>query len=278
MEARSSVAPLPPPGGHYEILRRGVPAVLAGDVTSITCYRETIAGHFRQSEPASLDVPLIIGFEGAFAIGIGHTPGPSDMVESFAAGLFPGNVVIDSFGSAHCLQINFTPLGAYRFFGVPMHELNGRLVAPDDLLGPAFTELRQRLGEEHNWHRRADMALDFVIRRLRRQARAPSPSVSSAFDALIDSGGRIRIGALAERLDCSRKHLAHRFATEIGASPKTVARIIRFNGALAMARAHASPDWADIAQASGYADQAHLVREFRDLAGNSPAAFTTTPP
>ncbi|WP_157016170.1 helix-turn-helix domain-containing protein [Mesorhizobium xinjiangense] len=272
MEARSPAPalPSPPQCGHYEILHRGAPAALAGHVTSITCYRESVPGHFRQIEPASLDIPLIIGFDGPFAIGIGHTPGPSDTVTSFASGLAPRNVVIDSFGSAHCLQINFTPLGAYRFFGLPMHELNSRLIAPDDLLGPAFAELRQRLGEEADWNRRADLAAAFVIQRLGKRPATASPAIAAAYAALVGSGGRLRVETLARRLDVSRKHLAHRFSIEVGANPKTVARIVRFNSALAKARAQASPDWADIALECGYADQAHLVREFRDFAGCSP--------
>ena len=41
----------------------------------------------------------------------------------------------NSFGAAHCLQINFTPLGARRFFGMPMSEFTDRMVTLDDMLG-----------------------------------------------------------------------------------------------------------------------------------------------
>jgi AraC-like DNA-binding protein len=57
----------------------------------------------------------------------------------------------------------------------------------------------------------------------------------------------------------------------IGVTPKTLARIMRFNHAQAMARA--GGDWADIAAACGYADQAHLAREFVELSGSTPTAW-----
>ena len=82
-----------------------------------------------------------------------------------------------------------------------------------------------------------------------------------------------RIGALAERLDCSRRHLVSKFHEEIGLPPKTVARIIRFDRALRLARKGPEGGWADIAAACGFADQAHLCREFRDLAGETPTAW-----
>jgi transcriptional regulator GlxA family with amidase domain len=63
------------------------------------------------------------------------------------------------------------------------------------------------------------------------------------------------------------------FNTEVGIGPKALARMVRFNRALALAKAAATPDWAGIAVECGYADQAHLVREFRGFAGSSPTAL-----
>ncbi|MER9841163.1 AraC family transcriptional regulator [Mesorhizobium australicum] len=60
-------------------------------------------------------------------------------------------------------------------------------------------------------------------------------------------------------------------ATGIG--PKTLSRIVRFNRALGLSRQQAS-GWADIAADCGYADQAHLAREFRDLAGETPTTLS----
>mgnify|MGYP005868667299 CR=1 FL=1 len=75
------------------------------------------------------------------------------------------------------------------------------------------------------------------------------------------------------RLDWSRKHLASRFHEEVGLPPKTIARIARFNRAQAMAASGMGDGWADIAAACGYADQAHLTREFVALAGTTPGAW-----
>ena len=104
------------------------------------------------------------------------------------------------------------------------------------------------------------------------QATETPPEIAWAYDRIITSGGRTRISSIAEKLGWSRKHLAGSFSDAIGIGPKTLSRIVRFNRALGLSR-HETTGWADIAADCGYADQAHLVREFRQLAGDPPTAL-----
>ena len=257
--------------GRFEMRRRGPPTALEGIVTDICGYRETAFGHFRTVEYASLTVPLVISFAEPFAIGLGKNPGDNDRFASFAAGLFAGPVIIESFGTACCVQINFTPLGARRFFGLPMSELTDSMIVLDDVLGAEGLALRERLGNAPDWAARFDLAEAFVAARLGHATDTP-PEIAWAYDRIVASGGRTRISSIAEKLGWSRKHLAGSFSNAIGIGPKTLSRIVRFNRALGLSR-HESTGWADIAADCGYADQAHLVREFRQLAGDPPTAL-----
>ncbi|TGQ69410.1 AraC family transcriptional regulator [Mesorhizobium sp. M00.F.Ca.ET.186.01.1.1] len=256
---------------HFEMVRRTPTASLQGIVTDICGYREICPGHFRMVEYASLTVPLVISFAEAFAIGLGKAPGDNDRFASFAAGLFAGPVMIESFGRACCVQVNFTPLGARRFFGQPMSELADRMVVLDDVLGREGIALRERLGNAADWDSRFAIVQAFVAARLA-DARVIPLEIAWAYDRIILSGGRTRIAWLAEELGWSRKHLTGKFTDATGIGPKTLSRIVRFNQALGLSRREAG-DWAGIAADCGYADQAHLVREFRDLAGETPTAL-----
>ncbi|CAN7504143.1 helix-turn-helix domain-containing protein [Mesorhizobium sp. LjRoot246] len=258
--------------GRFEMRRRLPNPQLAGVVSDICGYREMAPGHLRNVEYASLTVPLVISFAEPFAIGLGKAPGDNDRFASFAAGLYAGPVVIESFGGACCVQVNFTPLGARRFFRMPMSELADSMVALDDVLGAQGMALRERLGNAPDWTTRFDMAEAFVTARLENAAETPL-EIGWAYDRIIASGGRTRIASIAERLGWSRKHLAGSFSNAIGIGPKTLSRIVRFNRALGLSRQQ-TVDWADIAADCGYADQAHLVREFRDLAGETPTALS----
>lgn len=258
--------------GRVEMRRRLPDPRLQGIVSDICGYREMTPGHMRNVEYASLTVPLVISFAEPFAIGLGKAPGDNDRFASFAAGLFAGPVVIESFGGACCVQVNFTPLGARRFFRLPMSELADSMVVLDDVLGAQGLALREKLGNAPDWTTRFDMAEAFVTARLENAAETPL-EIAWAYDRIIASGGRTRIGSIAERLGWSRKHLAGSFSNAIGIGPKTLSRIVRFNRALGLSRQQ-TVDWAGIAADCGYADQAHLVREFRDLAGETPTALS----
>jgi AraC-like DNA-binding protein len=146
------------------------------------------------------------------------------------------------------------------------------MVPLDDLGDGAMLQLRQRLWEERDWQRRLDRAERFVIERLRRAPPA-DPALLWAYRHMLASRGDIRVADIAGKLDWSRKHLSQRFQSQLGLAPKVIARMIRFRSALAMANCGGKADWADIAAACGYADQAHLTRDFSEFAGTSPAQW-----
>lgn len=114
--------------------RRRLPSPdLVGLVTGIHAYAEGGEALDGLIESASLTVPLIISFGTPYRIGLGRRPTAADRYGSFGAGLYLGPVIMDSDGMAECIQVNFTPLGGARFFGLPMRELADRMVPLDDL-------------------------------------------------------------------------------------------------------------------------------------------------
>ena len=266
MSSIRAIGPYPCP--PY-LIRRKPRRELAGAVVDVVGYRENGRALAGQVEMAALIVPLIISFGAPFNIALGRQPGPTDVFASFTSGLFAGHVVIDSPGAAECIQIDFTPIGACRFFGVPMSELAGRMVTLDELGDRDISRLRQQLWQEQNWDARLDLAEAFVLDRLQ-QSEPADPAVLWAFDQILAAKGNLSIARLADRLDWSRKHLAHLFHAKLGLAPKAIARMIRFHNAVETARAEAGTDWADIAAACGYADQAHLTREFVEFSGTTP--------
>jgi AraC-like DNA-binding protein len=254
----------------FEMIRRAPSQRTAGLISGMTGYRETARGRFFQREAAGLVVPLIISFGTPFLIALGREPAAADRQPSFAAGLHAGPVFIESDGGAECVQVDFTPLGAYRFFGGAVVDLAARMVDIGDVLGREGRQLRERLGATDGWQNRFDLVEDFVAGRANH---LPSPEIEYAYRRLARSTGGARIAALASEIGWSRKHLVDRFRSELGLAPKPIARMMRFHHASRLARGGACSGWAGIAAESGYADQAHLVREFSTLAGETPTAW-----
>jgi AraC-like DNA-binding protein len=96
-----------------------------------------------------------------------------------------------------------------------------------------------------------------------------SPLVAHAWRQLAASHGRRSIESLAQESGWSRRYMADRFRAELGVTPKTAARIFRFGRACGLLSYVRQP-LADIAAACGYADQAHMTRDWSAFTGTSP--------
>ncbi|HZE40261.1 MAG TPA: helix-turn-helix domain-containing protein, partial [Stackebrandtia sp.] len=90
-----------------------------------------------------------------------------------------------------------------------------------------------------------------------------------AWRRLRASGGRARVSDLADELGWTRRHLNRKFHEQIGLSPKTAARVLRFEHVVELVD-KGSGSLGEIAANAGYSDHAHLGREVRDFAGCPP--------
>jgi AraC-like DNA-binding protein len=214
-------------------------------------------------------VPLILNVGPPWEI---EDPGARfERRDSFVAGMHAAASLVQATAATWtCIELRLTPLGAHRILGLPMHELANRSVELDDLL-PDARELTGRLREKQAWPERFDLVEAFLARRLA-DSLPPSPGVEWSWQRLRRTGGRVSIGALAAELGWSHRRLIARFREQIGLTPKTVGRVLRFDRAVTALRASAG-GLAEIAFDCGYFDQAHLNRDFRELAGTTPTAF-----
>jgi AraC-like DNA-binding protein len=184
--------------------------------------------------------------------------------------------VVDGACAPSYLELWLDPLAGYRLLGLPMDELSGQLVDLADVLGPDGRRLGERLREAPTWRQRFALLDRFLLRRLEEGPR-PSPEVGRAWERLVGSGGAVPIGRLAEEVGWSHKRLLARFRRQVGLRPKTAARLVRFEGVLGRLDERRPLDWGRVAREVGYADQAHLIRDFHQFTGATPTEFAAWP-
>ena len=171
------------------------------------------------------------------------------------------------------IDLELTPLGAWSVLGIPLNELEGQTVTLQDAFGGSANKLVDELHATADWDTRFDALERFLLSRADSGPRA-TPAVAWALERLWQTSGGEPVHKLAAQLGCSRRYLHARFREQVGLAPKTVARLIRF-GAVRRRIERAPARWADVAYECGYADQSHLNRDFRELAGTTPTDFVT---
>ncbi len=187
----------------------------------------------------------------------------------------PERIVHD--GRQSGVHVTVHPLAARALFGLPAAALATITVEAADVLGAAGRELAARIAdtEDAEWDARFAALDDVLLRQLRRDAPDPADEVRHAWRVLT-APEPAAVAALARDVGWSGDHLGRRFRAEFGVGPRVAARMARFDRTrrdVARRAGQGALGLADVAATHGYADQAHLAREFRSLAGCSPSRW-----
>jgi AraC-like DNA-binding protein len=256
------------PLGRWELAQATPRPPLDGYVSRYAGYVEAMPCTLRRRETPAAIAVLIIDI--GPPIGVLEGGALVRRRGGFLGGLSDTFTVTEHDGVSHGVQVNFTPVGARRLLGLPMVELTNRCVDVVDVFGPDGPRLVAALHEARGWAARFAVVDAFLRRRLA-AGRALPRWIEHVWQRIDASGGTVAIGALAEELGYSRKHVVEGVRRELGLPPKLLARIHRFDRALRALQAGGRA--VETAYDAGYFDQAHLIRDFRDFAGAPPGEF-----
>ncbi|MFF7896102.1 helix-turn-helix domain-containing protein [Streptomyces sp. NPDC007907] len=189
-----------------------------------------------------------------------------------------GPSVIDPTQQRAVVWVAFRPAGLSPFLPVPVCEVRDELAGLGELWGGDGAILRERLLEAVAAGG-PEAALRMLETALLEQARRPlEPDSAVRLAATLLERGT-PVAEVADRLGWTARRLARRCTDQLGLAPKRYARVRRFQRLLRRVNAgHGPPDWAALAADCGYHDQAHLIHEFRALAGITPSAYTPRSP
>lgn len=188
----------------------------------------------------------------------------------FLVGQMSGPILISPNGAVQLLGIRFHPGGTAPFLRVPMNDLTDQIAE----LGSLSSELERELlivSEDLSSLRERTTAIESVL--MARLLRGSHHSFAIKLAArIVESAGCVSVDQLATAAGISSRQLERRFLREIGLGPKLLGRILRFQQVFrAVERVDSA--WASIAVECGYYDQAHLIRDFTQFAGQTPAVL-----
>jgi AraC-like DNA-binding protein len=176
-------------------------------------------------------------------------------------------VVLAPEGSAGVAAIRLRSAAARSLLRCSMQEVSGRFVDLEAIF-PSSRALRERLAEARSDAGRVSALEEWLIALI---GPSPKPAIEAVVGSILQSRGRASIDALVALTGYGVRQLERQFREDVGLSPKTFSRIVRLQSALQ--RIREGLPLTDVALDCGFYDQAHMTRDFRQLAAISPAAW-----
>ncbi|NIG56376.1 helix-turn-helix transcriptional regulator [Chitinophaga sp. Cy-1792] len=171
------------------------------------------------------------------------------------------------------LLVAFREGAAAAFFRTPMHELNGFMLGLHELLPQQeLRDVSEQLQETIGASSRIKIIEDWLSGLL--QPISNFGMVQQAVAAITAGKGNIRITDLVKDLYVSRDPFEKKFRQAVGTSPKQFAAIVRLRHIISAY--DPAKSLTSLAYESGYFDQAHFTKDFKQLTGLAPHDFFRT--
>ncbi len=170
------------------------------------------------------------------------------------------------------IQVVFHPTGLFRLTGIPAHSLTNAYVDAEGVFGKEIIALNTRLSgiaDARAMLPHIEACLMSWVHRAKKSAH-PLDTVSGL---MLQPQAGHRLDWLARESCLSPKQFERQFLQRIGLTPKSFARIVRFDRAFRLKNAQPGLDWLSIALQCGYYDYQHLAKDYKAFTNQTPTAF-----
>jgi|SRR5262245_21738966 len=216
-------------------------------------------------------IDILVEFDGrAVEAGTRISAGFGDRAS--VVGTMSRPLIVNAAPATCFIGVRFKPGKATQFLGVTAGELTDRSIPLEEIWTRDGSKLEAKLTGLQGTRGKFALLEGELLERLKRKE-TDDPYVEGLVRVILDRRGAVSIEALSEYAGISRQHMARKFAQYVGISPKLFCRIMRFQDLMATIRLARKIDWATTALDFGYYDQAHMISDFKEFCGLTPASF-----
>ena len=209
-------------------------------------------------------------------VGLAGPAYTGDQPERSVVGLLSRALRLEYRGPVDTFGVRFHPARGAGFFGHRAPALAEKLLPLANVCGALDLVLCQLLAKTRDLGAEAARAqLERLLVNQKRRALLDDLEVVRAVDRLASLQDPVTVVELAREAGISRRQLQRRFLSAVGMTPKRFVRVTRFGAVWQVATMQPHATWASLAAEHGFADQAHLVREFRSFGAEPPTHLFT---
>lgn len=184
------------------------------------------------------------------------------------AGQIDRHFFIENTGRTAMIGIKFNPTALTHLFDLDMQTFTNTVsdITTIPRLKPLAALLNQAPYEE------MIIKFDHFFLQLIERSPIKKHVIDAAIELIFEQNGMVSIQEMSEQLNTSQRQIERYFKRYIGLSPKLYTRIIRFNYIFELMK-NADHNWQDLVFKSGYYDQSHFIKNFKEFTGEDPTKY-----
>ena len=175
-------------------------------------------------------------------------------------------------GDSTSFGVRLKPEGVLQLFQTPLSDLCNGFVDAEAFLSKAHTPIVERIQAAPDHKARIFLMETFLHNQLAR-FNPESNYFTEALRQIRSRQGTFTHTTLEKKLQVGERQLQRMFKDNLGLSPKSYFRIMRFRQAYDSVMAQREVDWMELTCSLGYSDQSHFIRDFKEFAGVTPSAI-----
>lgn len=190
----------------------------------------------------------------------------------FLIGQLTKPFVIEPVGITGSFVVQFKPNGFLPFTSISIKEMEDTVVPLNKLFREDGGKLGEKILYADSTSKRIQIIEHFLLEELANK-KTVDKIVESAVETILNANGQFSVSKFSKKNDISRRHLARKFSSTIGLSPKQLAKTIRIQSTLKVLLNQKNIKLTNLAYESDFYDQAHFIKEFKEFTGLTPKEF-----
>lgn len=167
------------------------------------------------------------------------------------------------------LMVVFRAGAMYRLLGIPNQELTTEFCDAEAIFSPELQVVNDQIANARTYTEMIERAEEYLLRKVR-NAKHEASRIDQIGELLINNPNKFSLDWIADQACLSPRQFERKFSERMGISPKLYSRIGRFYQAFQYKEINPKTDWLTIALHYGYTDYYHLVKDFKQFAGDTP--------
>ncbi|MES2519714.1 MAG: helix-turn-helix domain-containing protein [Bacteroidota bacterium] len=168
----------------------------------------------------------------------------------------------------------FQPYGINRLLGISANEIRDGIIASDDIFGWQGSLFYEKLSEQSSLEAKLPILNAFFLELSAKKAISNQTLIHASLSYILKSKGNISINQLVKLTGYTERHIERTFSESIGLSPKKFGNIVKLHNFLSLLKDKSKQNnFTNFCYDAGYADQSHLIKEFKKYTGITPTKY-----